>query len=157
MEEKAAKDKTQEEKAAKGKAQWAAAADLTLWCLQSNPSRRPQSMDQVLMHPFLAQDSDPSRRPQSMDQVLMHPFLAQDSGLSHELPEIEPGTARDESGPELEFEPQPESDVPSAPRSPRRAVPGASSTCTEYSRTGSILYWWSCGKRRHPGVILVDM
>ena len=31
---------------------WAAAADLALWCLQGNASRRPQSMEQVLQHRF---------------------------------------------------------------------------------------------------------
>ena len=31
---------------------WLAAADLVLWCLQSDPSRRPHSMQQVLAHMF---------------------------------------------------------------------------------------------------------
>ena len=31
---------------------WLAAADLVLWCLQSDPSRRPQNMQQVFTHKF---------------------------------------------------------------------------------------------------------
>ena len=36
--------------------EWTAAADLALWCLQDNPARRPQSMEQVLAHRFFNQD-----------------------------------------------------------------------------------------------------
>jgi len=32
---------------------WPLAQDLVLWCLQTRPSRRPQSFDDILKHPFL--------------------------------------------------------------------------------------------------------
>eukprot|EP01047_Picozoa_sp_COSAG01_P084240 COSAG01_NODE_17997_length_1107_cov_1.579365_1_plen_368_part_11 len=37
-------------------ADWTAAADLALWCLQGNPARRPQSMGRVLAHRFFNPD-----------------------------------------------------------------------------------------------------
>ena len=35
-----------------GDKRWAAAADLALWCLQANASRRPRNMQQIFMHKF---------------------------------------------------------------------------------------------------------
>ena len=35
-----------------GDQRWAAAADLALWCLQGNPSRRPTNMQEVFQHKF---------------------------------------------------------------------------------------------------------
>eukprot|EP01043_Picozoa_sp_COSAG02_P118579 COSAG02_NODE_55177_length_292_cov_0.575130_1_plen_80_part_01 len=33
---------------------WPLAQDLVLWCLQTQPSRRPQSFGDVLKHPFFS-------------------------------------------------------------------------------------------------------
>ena len=91
-----------------GRIEWSEARDLVLWCLQTDPHRRPHSFEDVLRHPFLVDE-----------EVLHHPLLRANSTppppVGHapreaELPEPVPEPEAASSQLEVQTEPEPEAE-----------------------------------------------